>query len=733
MAKTSSFTKKHLAIAVAACLASPLALQAAETKQTESLETLVISAGGFEQSLTNAPASISVVTRADLENKQFRDLAEALADVEGVDVHSATGKTGGLNISIRGMPSDYTLILIDGRRQNVAGDVTPNGFGEALTSFMPPLSAIERIEVIRGPMSTLYGSDAVGGVVNIITRKVAAEWGGSLGLEQGLPQGKEWGTSQKANIYANGPLIDGTLGLAVRGSAFHREASDWILAPGETTKTGRNPAPAETRQYNLGARLTYTPVADQEIFLDVERGTNWYNNEDGRLGNRDQAVIDAEAGNLPGYEDYMQLNRSQYVLGHSATLGSGFLDSSISYATTETEGRTIPGSYANLGKPFPNYPQMIIGADRKLETTNTIFDTKYVDSFIDNHTTTIGGQYWKAEIEDGLIPSKLDQKMLAIFLENEWAITHDLALTVGGRYDKHDEFGGQFSPRAYLVYNALDNLTIKGGVNRGYRAPRLNQLADGISGVTGQGSTISIGNPNLKPETSTNTELGILFNNQQGVSGSVTFFHNEVKDRISSGGNCADSWISSCSANPTADYSINIDEAKTWGAEVTAKFDLPANLNLSMNYTWTDSEIKEKGEKNGKLGNLPKHLANATLRWQTAEDLSLFLRGNYRGDARRFNGDYAKLTGDDKLANNAVGDIKSYFLFDLGAAYMVTQDISLNATVTNLLNKDFAKFKTYENTSGDTTYIGEYFHSSRSTTGGVLPGRTFWLSANYNF
>src|SRR3546814_17854218 len=77
------------------------------------------------------------------------------------------------------MPSQYTLILIDGRRQNAAGNVTPNGFNETSTSFMPPLSAIERIEVIRGPMSTLYGSDAMGRVINIITRKGDKEWTGS--------------------------------------------------------------------------------------------------------------------------------------------------------------------------------------------------------------------------------------------------------------------------------------------------------------------------------------------------------------------------------------------------------------------------------------------------------------------------------------------------------------------------------------------------------------------------
>ncbi|MCD8512055.1 MAG: TonB-dependent receptor plug domain-containing protein [Nitrincola sp.] len=144
------------------------------------LDDLVISASVFEQKITDAPASISVVSREELEQKNFSNLAEALRTVEGVDVLGNTGKTGGLNISIRGMPSEYTLILIDGRRQGAAGNITPNGFGEMSTSFIPPVSAIERIEVIRGPMSTLYGSDAIGGVVNIITRKVGDEWVGSL-------------------------------------------------------------------------------------------------------------------------------------------------------------------------------------------------------------------------------------------------------------------------------------------------------------------------------------------------------------------------------------------------------------------------------------------------------------------------------------------------------------------------------------------------------------------------
>src|SRR5690606_32276500 len=144
------------------------------------LDAVVVTAAGFEQEVRDAPASITVIPREELERKSYSSVAEALSEVEGVDVAGTRGKTGGLNVSIRGMPSDYTLILIDGRRQNAPGNVTPNGFGETSTSFIPPPAAIERIEVIRGPMSTLYGSDAMGGVVNIITRKTPDKWSGTV-------------------------------------------------------------------------------------------------------------------------------------------------------------------------------------------------------------------------------------------------------------------------------------------------------------------------------------------------------------------------------------------------------------------------------------------------------------------------------------------------------------------------------------------------------------------------
>src|SRR5690554_7062559 len=186
--------------AVVGTLALLAASVALANQQSVRLADTVVTAAGFEQKVTDAPASISVISQEDLQRHRYSNLAQALDGVEGVDIRQGTGKTGGLNISLRGMPSEYTLILIDGRRQNPGGDVTPNGFGDTNTSFMPPMSAIERIEVIRGPMSTLYGSDAIGGVVNIITKKVSNEWGATASIDHVFQEDSDYGESSRINL-----------------------------------------------------------------------------------------------------------------------------------------------------------------------------------------------------------------------------------------------------------------------------------------------------------------------------------------------------------------------------------------------------------------------------------------------------------------------------------------------------------------------------------------------------
>src|SRR5690625_2889035 len=152
---------KTLRAALASLLAAGTGVAVAADEHGIAPGPAAATGAGVEQQGADAPASVSVVTREELEGKPYGSLADALRDVEGIDVGSGSDKNGNIAISLRGLPPDYTLVLINGRRQNDVGNIGPNNFGNSQFMYMPPLSAIERIEVVRGPMSTLYGSEAI--------------------------------------------------------------------------------------------------------------------------------------------------------------------------------------------------------------------------------------------------------------------------------------------------------------------------------------------------------------------------------------------------------------------------------------------------------------------------------------------------------------------------------------------------------------------------------------------
>jgi outer membrane receptor for ferrienterochelin and colicins len=700
-------------LALAGTAAAQPAAPVAAAAVAADLDAIVVTASGFEQKVVEAPASITVIPRQELQQIRAASLAEVLTTVEGVDVGGAVGKTGGLSINIRGMGSDYTLVLIDGRRQNTAGSVTPNGFGETSTSFMPPISAVDRIEVVRGPVSTLYGSDAMGGVVNIITRKVGEVWSGSISANATFQGDEAFGNLYGGDFYATGPLVAGRLGLAVRGSLLDREASSLTFqnvagAEAPVTGFGRSATKSEIR--SLGGRLTFTPHQDHDLWLDADVATQWYDNARGQMG------TNTAAG---GYGDALEFNRTQVALAHDWRLPFGTLSSNVSHGVTETIGRLVP----------PGVPGA--GTARTLEATNTVYDSKLFSRW-GNHTFTLGGQYWDAEMVDGVAPTAFEHQQWALFAEDEWRFLPSMALTLGARHDDHSTFGGQFSPRAYLVWNANDNWTVKGGVARGFKTPRLEQLASGINGFGQQGRLPLIGSPGLTPETSTSTEAGVYYDNLAGFTANVTVFNNEFEDKIASGqpvANCAfgltQAQYNSGAGRPagcvdvgffpasaTFGQSINIDEAVTRGVEAAARLRFLDSWTLGVNYTYTDSEQKSGAAAGQPLTDTPEHMLNANLRWQATDRFNAWIRGEYRSERYR----------SDAAVRAALGDYKEYGLLHLGGAYQVTPNVTLNATVYNLLNTDFVKLLPY---GSPVAYAPEYTNNQEP--------RRLWVSLRVDF
>ncbi|WP_074384004.1 TonB-dependent receptor domain-containing protein [Acinetobacter pseudolwoffii] len=708
------FNLRPLAVAILGVTTTSVFAETNSTSNvpTTTLSTIVVSAAGFEQDIKNAPASISVVTKEDIEKKNATSIADLLADVPGIDVRNGVGKTGGLNVSMRGMKAEDTLILIDGRRQTTATDnIMPNGFSEASTSFMPPLSAIERIEVIRGPMSTLYGSDAMGGVINIITKKVSDVWNGNVTVSGNVMDSSKEADSWKTSFLVNGPIVNDKLGLQLRGSYYDRGESERI-----NNGTSRDPRPTTAENYDVGAKLSFQADNQNALWLDGFQSVQTYDNADNRLGTQDTPA------KASGYKNELEFTRNQIAIGHDGDYDFGIWNTYISHTETETDGRTLPTEAFEKGSTSP-----LIGSDRTLKSTDLVADSHIV-SQLGNHKVTGGLEFKKQTIEDNIArhitgKDKFDKDSWSIYAEDEWKIADSLGLTFGGRYEDHSGFGGHFSPRAYLVWNTNDILTIKGGITTGYKAPSAKDLENGLVDMSGQGKTYVFGNPNLKPETSTNYELGFNLQPTDKINFTTTAFYNQIEDAIISKD------ISDQAICPVEECSqdINAQEAKVYGAEASLQYAILPEWDIKASYTYTKSEVTDGGNEGLYYNNNPRDAFNLTSTWHINPDLDIWLQHEYKSSRTRFTS--LPTSGDNLEVYKMYGNkFAGYNLFNLGTSYSVNEQVRVNMAVNNLLDKDFTEHQTV---NGVTGY--KYLSTGRSTSGTYLPGRNYWLSVSYDF
>ena len=339
-----------------------------DDQQTTRVSDIVVTAAGYEQKIVDAPASISVVSAEQLAERPYVTLLDAVRDLEGVDVGETRDKTGQGSISMRGMGSDYTLVLINGRRQNNHGDIYPNSFGGNQFGHIPALDAIERIEVIRGPASTLYGADAMGGVINIITKRSPDRWAGSLTTTHNFALDNSYGDEATYDVYLNGPIIPDTLNLSVRGSHYKRDASnpvyDTAIDPNGTEHIralgfGGGGKTVDNENTSGGLSLTYTPSATQTFTLDYDTSRQEYNNaivindegvEEypvGTVDNYGAMLRVANNGRVEpraGYAPTQEFSRETFGVTHEGQWSFGNTRISLAYVSTNNKGRTLPFS-----------------------------------------------------------------------------------------------------------------------------------------------------------------------------------------------------------------------------------------------------------------------------------------------------------------------------------------------------------------------------------------------------
>lgn len=419
---------------------------------------IMVTASRTEQAVEDVNASVQVIDAEQLEAYSGRSLSEVLQFATGTVVRDLGS---GSSISIRGFEYGHTLLLVDGLRR------TEKYAGSNINNIS--LENVERIEIVRGPMSALYGSEALGGVINIITRKPTGEVRTSLKTSLGQAEGgqresfllhgsTEWG----------GERLGNRIGVELkRRRPFREDETSPVTDLNEEQRTF----------------LTY------EGTLDL--------NESDQLSLTAEYLEQDDSGLALGtsyYERVEEETRYFLALKYSGLVGEGVLDIQAGYGSSDA--RVNRGTTQDETTKFD---QRQIEADYAIQLTP-------------RHMINAGLGYRLDDAEISTLSSRAERKVHDLFLQDQWDITDSVNLTLGARYDRYSDFGSTFNPRFMLSWRPRA-WTFRAGYGQGFKAPTLLNLymTDMV-----RGRYVIRGNANLQPEESRSFEAGVAYAFQRG-------------------------------------------------------------------------------------------------------------------------------------------------------------------------------------------------------------------------
>ena len=616
------FSRSTLAICLGLISLQTFANTPNETS-SQRLETIVVTAALAEQNIEKAPASISVVTAEDIERNAATSIAEVLQQEAGLINYS----TGQDKVIIRGMrdtSGSYTLILLNGKRMS---SNTAMWRGNDFDWSAIPLNSIERIEVIRGPMSSLYGSEAMGGVINIITKKgKTGEVEGSVFAQYNRVDSGEGKNQTRYGFNLRGGLTD-DLSFNLSGDTYHRDA--WYL---ENAQGAREAYFMEKETQNIAANLNWDVTANQSLDLDLAY------NHDERPFLYDSPTTYAE----------MEMERWNVSLTHRGDWNWGKTEVYIG-----KENSDIFDNDSEYDAPQArNYKQ-----ENLIGRAFTNFD------WLMNNTTA-GVDYKDQKISDtaGYESGGSQQKSYGVFVQNATDLTDKLTLTLGGRYDDFDNFEGKMTGKAYLAYEFADGIVLKGGWGQAYKAPSPYHLNKDYSMISCRGSCYVEGNPNLKAEESNNYEISFIMNQDKWNFG-LTAFKNDVDNLIEV--------IQKTTIDPNRPLHKrswnNIAKAELKGAELTLGYHFSDQLSVKSNTAYLEAK---DAKNNVDLTERPEWTSNLILNWEPVDNFRIAADANYIGK---------------QTINSSTGKkLDAYTTYNLGFSSDLTSNLKLDYGVKNL-------------------------------------------------
>jgi len=566
----------YLGILMSLFAASAWGSDEQRSHSTESVQEMFVTATMTEKEIEKAPGSLEVITFKAIEEMGADTVSQALEEATGLVIETESGRVKTPNI--RGTGVKHTLILIDGRRLAA-------GFRELVDLNHIPVEMVDRIEVIRGAGSALYGSDAMGGVVNIITKKPTEELSAGLSYKFGLDA---YGAAESNRYAAYAGNSAGKLGFFVSGSLDSRNGYD---------HDGTSPDDGDDLAFGSAqGRFIYNLTEAQALSAGFE-----YSNDD-REGIRDFQAQDR----LRDSED----KRQNYYLQYDDKTGS---DRTFMF-------RVAHSDYENSIEMTPAPAEPSSSIEHKLNEATGKFSGVYFKQ----HAITSGFDFREeARTEVNLRSDDVDN--LGFYLQDEFQITDPLYIVFGLRYDDHSEFGSNWAPRTSVVFSAFDNLRLKASWGTGFRAPTLSELFS--TSYKKRGKEIYEPNADLVAEESESYDIGI--EGEYGTFfGKFGLFEHKFDNLID-----AVHYKSKGSGKKKVDYYKyeNISEATTRGVEGNIGIRLPAGFSLSGNLTYVDDKDRDITEYLKSQVKVSQAYPQFGLHWN--------IRANYKGKMKETNGD----------------------------------------------------------------------------------------------
>lgn len=537
--------------------------QAQDSTKTKQLDEVVVTATKYPVKLSQTGKVVTVVSHEQIEKSYGKSLSQILTEQTGLLINGANSNPAkDKSVFLRGAANKYTLILLDGIPVN-----DPAGFGGAVDLRLFPVDQIDHIEILKGSQSTLYGSDAIAGVINIISRKPGNK---KIGFNGGATYGSFNSFNGNAGVNGHTKIVDYNVN-------YNYEHTDGISDALDTTKKAGFDKDGFTR-HNFQGNLTVK--AGKNLKISPYYRYSFYDGQ-----------FDADAFTDGKNVFTSMLNNSGAIATYS--LPNGTITANYGYSYSKRKvidqwGTTFYRGQFNSGEIYLVHD--LISKVKFLTGVN--YQTyRLLDTTLDkkNPQTTIVSPY------------------LSLFIQDMQGVS----LEVGGRYNHHSEFGERFTYNVSASYLIDDNYKIFANVSSGFRAPTVNDLF----GPVNFGS-----NPDLKPETSNNFEVGAQFaaiDNKLQVT--ATGFYRDIKNLIAYVGT----------------RSVNIDQQKDKGVELEASVKPIDGLTIKASYMFVTGDLHQS--RNGKdtsfynLVRRPKHTITGTIGYQATKELYVSLSAQSLG------------------------------------------------------------------------------------------------------